>query len=187
MSSRTLTFIAAVSLAVIGLAAMAAQPAQALGTVAQTTATPTPSPTGTPVVVQGGMQPSAEFYQNKAKVQEFFDGIFEWFDSVDAAISGFDTLVANVVALASGDGITVNGEAYSLDDMIEQISDALALSFIWRCYTDSPIIPATLVFFSWVMFVSIVRFVIQAVPYILSLVSFVWGKIIDLWQSIPFI
>ncbi len=182
MSSRTLTFTAAVSLALICLAVASAQPAQALGTVAQTTATPTP----TAIVVQDGMQPSAEFYQNKAKVQEFFDGILEWFDSVDTAIAGFDTLVANIVALASGDGITVNGEEYSLNGMIEQISNALSLAFVWRCYTDSPIIPATLVFFSWVLFVTIIRFVIQAVPYILQIVSFVWGKIIDLWQSIPF-
>jgi hypothetical protein len=184
MSSRTLTFTTAVSLALICLAVAAVQPAQASGISAQTTATPTPTPTA--VVVQDGMQPSAEFYQNKAKVQEFFDGILEWFDSVDTAIAGFDTLVANIVALASGDGITVNGEVYSLNGMIEQISDALALAFVWRCYTDSPIIPATLVFFSWVLFVNIIRFVIMAVPYILQIVSFVWGKIVDLWQSIPF-
>jgi len=154
---------------------------------AQATPTATPTPTPVPVAGSSPWTPGAEYYENKSLIDDFFAGIVEWLDDAEEKLAELDELVGDVVALAAGDGIIVNGNAFSIDAMIDEIETSLSFALIWRCYADSPVVDTVLIFFAWMLIVSLIRFIILLVPYIQNLVDFVWGKFVDLWNSIPFI
>lgn len=149
--------------------------------------TVTPTPTPTPVTVDQSLQPGPDYYVWQAKVDDFFAGIVEWLDNAELKLADLDTIVADVIALASGATITVNGEAFSTETMIDEVETALSYALIFRCYADSPLVDALMLFFAVMLIVMLLRFIIGLMPYIQNLVDFVWGKLVDAWQSIPFI
>lgn len=171
-------------LVVLSLAALA-QPVQAQ------TATPTPTPTATPITVtvpgETTLTTSPWYDLMVARIDDFFGGIWEWFDQAESSIEGLQDAADTMAELLVEGSMEIGDETLTIEDMTSGAVDAVADVFMFRCYLSTPLSRWTLIFLAWMVFVMLVKFAISAIPFIMGLVDFVWGKIRDLWEAIPFL
>lgn len=162
----------------------------AAGLVAPATAsaqgTPTPTPTATPITT-GSMTTSAWYTAMKIKVDDFFSGIQEWFTQAEAVIVNLTTVATAVAGLMITGNMQIGDQSWSMNDLTTEIAEPVQQFFIFRCYVDSPVVNWALIFLAWIVVVILIKLAISMIPYAMSVIDFLWGKVVDLWQSIPFI
>lgn len=181
----TLIFSLAFVLAVLSLAGVTVQ--------AQTaTPTPTPTPTSTPIttvtVVDEATLTTSPWYDLMvARIDDLFSGIWAWFDEAEAAVEDLQDAANTMAGLLVEGSMEIGDETLTIEDMTGETVDAVAGVFSFRCYLSTPLSQWTLLFLGWMVFVMLVKFAISAIPFLMGLVDFIWGKIIDLWEAIPFL
>lgn len=175
------TFLFLISLAALGLLAWMATPTmvQAQG--------PTPTPTPVPASPESPMTTSATYAEMVIRVDDWFDNVENWFDQSEGAFDDLDEALGDVNSVIVSGTITVEEEEYSIDDLADEVGNAMAWALIWRCYINSPLTTWILIFVVWLVVVLLTKFAITVIPYIRAIVQFIWGLIRDLWEAIPFI
>ena len=115
------------ALVVLSLAALA-QPVQAQ------TATPTPTPTATPVVVtvvdETTLTTSPWYDLMVARIDDFFGGIWEWFDQAESSIAGLQDAADTMAALLVEGSMEIGDESLTIEDMTADAVDAVAGVFM---------------------------------------------------------
>lgn len=144
-------------------------------------------PVPTPVPVSGEMQPGPDYARLKVQVDQWFDFVFELFDRADSAMSDMFAATESITDLLVTGYIQVGDQTYTTDDLIANISQPIAALFAFRCYVDSPLVNWALIFLAWMVLVMLIKFAISALPFMMQLFDFIWGKLVDMWQSIPFV
>jgi len=148
---------------------------------------PTPTPTPVPVDDDNGMTTGAAYDQMVLQIDGFFDDVSIWFDSAEGSFDELDNALDDVNSLVVSDSITIDTTTYTSDELADEIGTAMSSALIWRCYIDNPLVDWTMIGLVWIVFVYLIKFVISVIPYIMNFINFVWGKLVDLWEAIPFL
>jgi phage-related protein len=134
------------------------------------------------------MKPGQDYNRMKVQVDQFFDFIFGVFDQIDDVMIDIANLVDDIQRMMIADGsIMIGDQSYTLDTIISSVSQPVHEFFSFRCYIDSSLVNWTLLLIAWMMIVMLIKLLISMMPFAMQLVDFIWGKVVDIWQSIPFI
>jgi len=154
---------------------------------AQATPTPTPTPVPTVTVIDDQLDTSPWYDLMVARIDDFFGGIWEWLDQAEAVVDDLDEAATAMAGLLVEGDMEIGDETVTIEDLTDDVVDAVADVFSFRCYLSTPLSRWSLVFLAWMIFIMLTKFAIAAIPFLMDLFDFVWGKIRDLWEAIPFL
>ena len=147
----------------------------------------TPTPTPTPIVIATTLTTSPWYDGMVIRIDGFFDGILDWFEQAESAIAELNEATIAMVDLLIDGEMQIGEESFTIVELADQIVEPVENVFLFRCYLSTDLVDWALIFLAWMVLVMLIKFAISAIPYIIQIVDFIWGKLVDLWQSIPFI